>query len=111
MNGVKTKVALVGLLAACPLLVWAGETPQRVALNGSIVLMPRIEALDCTAMARVIQGIDATGYRDPDGPALTEAHPDWPIFQYENNLTSAEYFNCTLGKSRDTAPGLAFGND
>lgn len=98
-------------MAALPLLIWAGEMPQHVASNGSVVTMPYIEGLDCVAMARVIEGIDATEYRDPDGPALTEDHPDWPIFQYENNLTSAEYFNCTLGKSRQTSPGLAFGNE
>lgn len=81
---------------------------ERVARNGAIVPMPPIEALDCPGMAGVIARIDASNYRDPDAPDLTPEHPDWPIFEYENQVTAREYFECTLSQSRDTDPGVAF---
>lgn len=99
--------AALGLLP----LAMADDGRTHVASNGAILPMPAIESLDCPAMADVIQRIDASGYRDADAPEPALNHPDRPIFEYENALTAQEYFQCTLGRSQGTDPGLAFDND
>ncbi|MEM9735421.1 MAG: hypothetical protein AAF908_02310 [Pseudomonadota bacterium] len=96
--------ALAGeLLAGLP----AGETPVRVAANGAQVPMPDIASLDCAGLARTIAAIDASGYRG-ETEDLPPSHPDHGIFLYENALTATEYFECTLGQSRNADPELAF---
>ena len=107
---------LMGLLASVPLSLHAGDLhpgafSERVASNGALVFMPSIEGLTCEEMARVVARIDASGYRDPDGPELAEGHPDREIFDYENALSAAEYFRCALGRSQLVDPGLAFDRD
>ena len=102
------RALIFGLVASIPLPAMAEAANERVARNGAVVPMPPIESLDCAAMANVIQRIDAANYRDPNADDIPEGHPDRPIFDYENALTAEEYFKCTLGRSQDTDPGLAF---
>ncbi|MEM8697881.1 MAG: hypothetical protein AAGF44_01850 [Pseudomonadota bacterium] len=92
-------------LFLAPPETWAEE---RATLSGAIVSMPPIDSLDCAGMADVIARLDASNYRDPEAEDLSESHPDWPIRDYENRLTARKYFECTLGRSRDTDPGIAF---
>lgn len=111
-SGMRFPASLAAVLGlAAPVAVVADEDLTHIASNGAIVPMPDIESLDCPDMASVIQRIDASGYRDPDAPEPAEGHPDRSIFEYENALTAQEYFECTLGRSQGTDPGLAFDKD
>lgn len=98
---------IAALTEALVAKAFADETAVQRAQNGHLVAMPDIAGLDCAAMAQTIAGLDASGYRG-DSEDLGPDHPDHAIFQYENALTAAEYFQCTLGRSRSADPDLAF---
>lgn len=103
------KVCLIAFTACLlPMIGVAGESPVRVASNGSMVPMPDISSLDCSSMAEIIRRIDASGYREPEAEGPKPDHPDHEIFTYENELTAREYFECTLGNSQYVDPALAF---
>lgn len=81
-------------------------TPRAIASNGAVIEMPEIAGLDCPGMERALRRIDLSHYRGP-GP-LPEGHPDWPIFDYEDRLSGAWYFTCTVDRHRLEDPGPAF---
>ena len=80
--------------------------PRALASNGAVVVMPDIAGLDCAAMSQVLRRIDLSNYRGLD--PVPEGHPDRPIFDYEDRLTSKYYYACTLGEHRLEDPGAAF---
>jgi hypothetical protein len=81
-------------------------TPRAMALNGAVVMMPEIGGLDCPGMAQILRRIDLSGYRGPD--PLPVGHPDWLIFEYEDELARKYYFSCTMVENRLEDPGPAF---
>ena len=82
------------------------DAPVAMAANGARVVMPAIEALDCPTMELVLRRLDLSGYR---GIApLPPDHPDRAIFDYENRLAAAYYFNCLAPAFREADPAEAF---
>ncbi|MEM1384762.1 MAG: hypothetical protein AAGG06_14070 [Pseudomonadota bacterium] len=77
-----------------------------IALNGVAVPTPVIKSLDCAEMASLLDQIDLSGYRSSE--TVAESHPDRPIFEYENQLTQAHYYECTLGDNQLADPAEAF---
>lgn len=110
-GGLLRAVMAATVAAACGLVALAhgaaGATPARlIASNGAVIEMPDIAGLDCPGMQRVLRLIDLAGYR---GPApLRPEDPDWPIFDYEDRLSRAHYFDCLVGKHGLDDPGPAF---
>ncbi|MBY8975095.1 hypothetical protein KHP62_04700 [Rhodobacteraceae bacterium NNCM2] len=109
----RRKMAIIFAMIAAGLPLSANQAVSEesdviVASNGALVPIPDIDTLDCAEMAKVIMRIDASEYRDPVAEGPGPDHPDRVIFEYENSLTSREYFECTLGKSQYVDPSLAF---
>ena len=103
--------ALVALVMAHGPAAAAGAAddtaaPRAVASNGAVVVMPDIAGMDCAAMSHVIRRLDMSKYRGSD--PVPEGHRDWPIFVYEDRLSAAYYFSCTLSENRLADPGSAF---
>jgi len=98
-------LAAVVLLSSLPVAA-AQADKQMVTSNGVVVATPNIDNLDCAQMAAVLNGLDASEYRGLD--PLAEGDPDWPIYLYEQQVTQAHYYECTLGKSNMSDPSSAF---
>jgi hypothetical protein len=105
----------IGALAVVALGVSGGawsqtvETPyipRAMASNGAVILMPEITGLDCAEMTQLLRRIDLSNYRGP-GP-LAVGHPDWLIFEYEDQLAKKYYHSCTSAESPLVDPGPAF---
>ncbi len=108
-TGTGPLVALVALglaAGARAQTVDMSNAPRALASNGVVVVMPKIAELDCAGMSQVLRRIDLSNYRGPD--PVSEGHPDWPIFEYEDRLSGQIYFSCTLGENRLEDPGTAF---
>ena len=82
------------------------NAPRALASNGAVVVMPKIAGLDCAGMSQVLRRIDLSNYRGPE--PVSEGHPDWPIFDYEDRLSGRFYFSCTVGENQLEDPGAAF---
>ena len=102
-----TGALVLSLAAAAPAqTVDISSSPRAMASNGSVVVMPAIDGLDCDGMSNTLRLIDLSNYRGPD--PVSEDHPDWPIFDYEDKLTKRFYYDCTLSENQLDDPGSAF---
>jgi hypothetical protein len=77
-----------------------------IAENGARVPTPEIDTLTCDEMNRTLMNISATGYRGVE--VVSEEHPDYQIFDYENRLATAHYEDCQVGVVDFTAPRSVF---
>lgn len=73
---------------------------------GVTVEMPELAALDCSGIRRVLARLDRSGYRG--GGVLAPEHPDRPVFEYEDRLARALYFDCILRDSRSLPAETVF---
>lgn len=101
----KSLLAALVLLSSFPVAA-AQADRQMTTSKGIVVATPDIDGLDCAQMAKVLEGLDSSEYRGLD--PLAEGDPDWPIYLYEQQITQAHYYQCTLGKSDMSDPSAAF---
>jgi len=80
--------------------------PRAMASNGAVVLMQDIAGLDCAGMAQVLRRIDLSRYRGAE--PVPVGHPDWLIFEYEDQLAQQYYYSCTMVENQLEDPGPAF---
>ena len=104
--GAVVLVALGLAVGARAQTIYLSAAPHAVASNGAVVVMPDFAQLDCDEMSKILHRIDLSDYRGPE--PVDEDHPDWPIFDYEDQLTKRLYFSCTLGENQFEDPGAAF---
>lgn len=105
-------LALVALIALCSAGAVRSQTvvtpyiPRAMASNGAVVMMPEIAGMDCPEIEHVLRRIDLSKYRSP-GP-IPVGHPDWPIFEYEDELAVRYYRSCIMAANPLEDPGSAF---
>jgi hypothetical protein len=72
--------------------------------RGHMVETPAIDTLDCDRMERVLDGIDASGYRK--GKRLPYDVADMALFDYEHRLAQAHFRRCGEEAAAPPAPGF-----
>jgi hypothetical protein len=77
-----------------------------VTANGMTVDTPAIAGLDCDGLRRVLDAIDATGYRGADPLPADEA--DMALMDYENRVSAAYYETCVHAEAEATPAQDAF---
>jgi hypothetical protein len=77
-----------------------------VTAQGVEVETPAVDTLDCEALRRVLDAIDATGYRGADPLPADEA--DMALMDYENRVSAAYYKACVHAEAEATPPQDAF---
>lgn len=92
------------LLAATPAA--AAEGRVFTTADGVAVPTPAPDALDCAGMRRVLDAIDASGYRR--GAPRPEDAADMALLDYENRLSRAFYARCIQASAGEPAPLRAF---
>lgn len=98
-------MAVLAVLGAAPVLATGGTF---TTARGIVVPTPAPEALDCAGMRRVLDAIDASGYRH-GGPFPTDA-ADAALLGYENLLAEFYYMRCVhapaaVGRTNDAFGG------
>ena len=84
--------------AAVAASAWVGPTQAQDAhasvrlSTGHVIVMAPVGAMDCAALSRKLEEIDATGYRGAR-PAPREAS-DMPLLRYENTVSNRYYSRC-----------------
>jgi hypothetical protein len=94
----------IGALAATGMLHAGAALAQPgvfVTAQGVTVETPAVETLDCDALRRVLDAIDATGYRGTD-PMPTDG-ADMALRDYENRV-SARYYTACVHAEAEAAP-------
>lgn len=77
-----------------------------VTAQGVAVETPAIGTLDCDGLRRVLDAIDATGYRGADPMPADEA--DMALMDYENRASATYYETCVHAPSQMAPPQDAF---
>lgn len=74
--------------------------------SGITLELPDLASLDCHGIRVVLQRLDLSDYRGRD--VLTEGHPDYAVFVYEDQLARALYFDCILRQNDPRAAESVF---
>ena len=99
--------ALAPILAA--LAAGAASAQDSFTTAAGITLRtPAIDDLGCDGMRRVLDAIDASGYRG--GAPRPKDDTDMALFRYEDRLSSAYYGRCVAGETRGAEAARAFSN-
>jgi hypothetical protein len=103
--GIGRIAAVCAACAAPGFAAWAGPGVFRTAA-GVEVATPALEGLDCAAMRRLLDALDASGYRR--GPAPVDP-ADIALLHYEDRLSTVYYRDCVEIPAHAAAPEAAFG--
>jgi hypothetical protein len=74
--------------------------------SGITLRTPSVDKLGCPEMRRVLEAIDASGYRR--GAPRPEDETDMALFRYEDRLSSAYYGRCVADETRGAEAARAF---
>lgn len=103
-------VILAALVYGLPASGLASDTSVSgdvmIAQNGATVPTPKIDRLTCDEMNQALIAISASEYRGV--LVVSEDHPDYQIFAYENRLATQHYQDCQVGVVDFTAPSSVF---
>lgn len=92
---------LVGL---APALVGAKSLTSSA---GKVLPAPQIENLSCDQLLDLMHQYSASGYRGIG--VIPTSGPDALLLSYEDDLATAHYDRCHLGKSDFSSPATTFG--
>ena len=102
---VPARIAFAAFIAVVGTCADASAQQMR-AQNGVVLPMPRIAAMGCLSMSRLMKRFSDSGYRGL-GP-LSPDDPDYPLFEYEDRLAAAFYERCRKGRSAVEKPSDVF---
>jgi hypothetical protein len=107
---VRERVVSMRIIAAAVLamLTMGAEaaTPEMRAQNGAVLPMPRIEAMGCMSMEKLLIRYSDSQYRGAD--PVPPDHPDYPIFDYENRLATEYFERCQRQRDTHSSPTEIF---
>lgn len=79
------------------------------AANGVVLPAPELNTLTCAQLDELMTAYMTSHYRKIE--VVPKAHPDRPIFDYENALATLHYEDCQMGQIHfeNSAPAFSKG--